>query len=283
VRWDNAIGMRHRPETLLLTALVALASPATAQRPAPAVVAAPATYYADYADLVLGAPVIVDATVRSVSRIKAAEAPDLTPGHARLYVEADVAALIRGTQPLPPRIGYILDVTTDARGRLPNLKKARVLLFARPVVGSAAQIQLVRPDAQRGWTPAGDELTRRIVTETLAAAAPPEITGVGNAFHVAGSLPGEAETQVFLTTRDGRPVSLSIIRRPGEERRWSVSLSDVVDQGSGPPERNTLLWYRLACSLPTALPGDTSTAEGTIAAEDYRFVVESLGPCDRGR
>jgi hypothetical protein len=275
--------MPRLQETLLLTALAALASPAQAQRPAPPVAAAPAPFYADYADLVLGAPVIVDATVRSLTRIKGADALDVAPGHARLYVEADVGALIRGTQPLPPRIGYVLDVTADARGKLPNLKKARVLLFARPVAGSAAQIQLVRPDAQRGWTSGADELTRLIATETLAAAPPPEITGVGNAFHVPGSLPGEGETQVFLTTKDARPVSLSIIRRPGQDRRWSVSLSDVVDQGSGPPEHDTLLWYRLACSLPSALPGDTSTAEGTIVAEDYRFVVESLGACDRGR
>ncbi|WP_260598455.1 hypothetical protein [Sphingomonas endolithica] len=270
-------------KTLLLTALIALPNPASAQSAAPPVAAAPAVFYADYADLVLAAPVIVDATIRSLTRIKGADALDVAPGHARLYVEADVAALIRGTQPLPPRIGYVLDVTADAHGRLPNLKKARVLLFARPVAGSAAQIQLIRPDAQRGWTPSADELTRRIATETLAAAPPPEITGVGNAFHVAGSLPGEGETQVFLATKDARPVSLSIVRRPGQERRWSVSLSDVVDQTSGPPERDTLLWYRLACSLPGAFPGDTSTGEGTIAAEDYRFVIESLGTCDRGR
>src|SRR3546814_1145016 len=41
---------------------------------------------------------------------------------------------------------------------------------------------------------------------SVAADAPPVITGVGCAFHVPGSLPGEGETQIFLATADGSPV-----------------------------------------------------------------------------
>ena len=33
----------------------------------------------------------------------------------------------------------------------------------------------------------------------------------GSRFHVAGSLPGEGETQIFVKTADGRPISLSIL------------------------------------------------------------------------
>ena len=40
--------------------------------------------YADIADLVLSAPVIADATVRSTTKIKPAEAPNLAPGFVRL-------------------------------------------------------------------------------------------------------------------------------------------------------------------------------------------------------
>ena len=68
---------------------------------------------------------------------------------------------------------------------------------------------------------------------------------IGNAFHVAGSLPGEGETQMFLTTADARPVSLSILRRPGEQPRWAVALAEIVDEAAGPPQRDTFLWYRL--------------------------------------
>lgn len=242
--------------------------------------------YADYADLILAAPVIVDANVHGVTRLKGPDAAGVAPGKARLYVEADVVALIRGDTPLPPRIAYVLDVPVDAQGRVPKLRKEHVLLFARPVADNAALIQLVRPDAQRTWTPGGDSLTRRITQEILATDAPPQVTGVGNAFHVAGDLPGNGETQIFLTTADNRPVSLTIQRRQGEQPTWTLALSDVVGEGTPPPAPNTLLWYRLACALPAALPASSTAAleapDAQIAREDYHLVIRSLGPCDRG-
>lgn len=243
--------------------------------------------YADLADLVLAAPVIADAAIRSTTRIKGAEAVGVAPGKIRLYVEADITALIRGTGGLPPRIGYLLDVAPDANGRLPKFKKARVLVFARPAPGTTDQLQLIAPDAQRDWTPDLDARTRRIAQEVLAADAPPVITGIGNAFHVPGALPGEGETQVFLTTQDQRPVSLSILRRPGEQPRWAVALSEIVDEAAAPPARDTLLWYRLACALPQALPerstASLEAADAQIAREDYGFVLSALGPCGRTR
>ncbi|MBY0519360.1 MAG: hypothetical protein K2P79_02915 [Sphingomonas sp.] len=233
----------------------------------------------------LRSPVIIDSTIRSVERLKGPEAVGVAAGFARLFVQADVTALIRGTDSVPPRIGYILDVATDARGRIANLKKQRVLLFAKPVVGKPAQVQLTGPDSQRAWTPALDVLTRRIASEALAADAPPTITGVGNAFHVAGTLPGEGETQIFLSTTDGRPVSLSVLRRPGEQPRWAVALSEIVDEAAAPPARDTLLWYRLACALPAALPVASVRAmaetDVQVAREDYAFVLRSLGACQR--
>jgi hypothetical protein len=242
--------------------------------------------YAEYADLVLASPVIVDARIRSTSRIKGPQAAGVAAGRVRLYVEADVLALIRSTTPLAPRIGYVLDVTPDARGRLPKLDKARVLLFARTVPDNATLIQLVRPDAQRSWAAGADALTRRITRDAFASDAPPTVTGVGNVFYTPGALPGEGETQIFLTTADNRPVSLTVDRRPGEPQRWAVSLSEIVDKSAGPPQHDTLLWYRLACALPASLP-DSSIASASvenagIARDDYQFVLKSLGPCDRG-
>ena len=272
-----------------LAAALLIAAPtgpvAAQQRPVNPQILAPAPPYAVYADLVLAAPVIVEAAIRSTAKIKGPEAAAVPAGKVRLYIEADVLALIRGPQALPPRIGYLLDVTPDSRGKLPNLKRLRVLLFARSVAGSVDQLQLVGPDAQRAWTPAAAELTRRITTEAVAETAPPEITGIGNAFHVPGALPGQGETQIFLITADGRPVSLGIARTPDAPPRWGVSLSDVVDQRGAPPPRDTLLWYRLACALPPALPDsalhNTEPANADIAREDYRFVIESLGACER--
>ena len=267
-------------------ALALLAAAAPAQLPAPPQPAAAMPSYTDLADLVLAAPVIADATIRSTVRLKGADAAGLPPGIVRLYVEADVTALVRGTGGLPPRIGYLYDVMSDARGRLPQFRKARVLLFARPAP-VAGQLQLVAPDAQLGWTPDLDTRTRSVTREVLAADAPPRISGVGNAFHVAGALPGEGETQVFVQTATGRPVSLSVLRRPGERPRWAVALAEIVDEAAAPPPRDTLLWYRLACELPRTLPArataDATPADAAAARADYGFVLAQLGPCGRTR
>jgi hypothetical protein len=207
----------------------------------------------------------------------------VAPGRARFYIEADVTALIRGSSAVPPRIGYVADLPLTDRGREPKLKKQRVLLFARAVPNRADQVQLTGLDNQRTWTPELDALVRGIAREVVAADAPPAVTGVGNAFHVPGSLPGEGETQVFLQTANGAPVSLQILRRPGEQPRWSVSLGDIVDESAGPPRPNTLLWYRLACGLPRALPSESlesgDPANAATAREDYAMVLRALGPC----
>lgn len=257
--------------------------PAGAQTPVQSGVAPPS--YVSIADLVLAAPVVVDARIRSSARIKGAEAAGAPAGHVRFYVEADVLALVRADAPLPSRVGYVVDVPVDARGRVPKLNKQRVLLFARTVAGQPTMIRLPRLDAQRPWSAELDALVRRIVRETLDRAAPPAVTGLGNAFHVPGTLPGEGETQIFVQTATGAPISLSILRRPGEQRRWAVALGEIVDDAAGPPPRDTLLWYRLACGLPRALPAtsvaEQDSANAVIAREDYRFVLEQLGTCSR--
>lgn len=239
--------------------------------------------YATIAGQVIGASVIVDARIRSAVRIKGAEAQNLSPDRARFYVEADVLALIRGPGGMPARIGYVVDVPLDSRGKASKLKKQRVLLFARPVPARADQVQLNGVDGQRFWSAELDALVRTITRDAVAADAPPAITGVGNAFHVPGSLPGEGETQVFVKTANNAPISLQILRRPGEQPRWAVSLGDIVDESAGPPAPNTLLWYRLACGLPRTLPAGAVESDdpnnARIAGEDYAMVLAALGPC----
>jgi len=283
---------RFRPA--LLAAAAIAAAPLSAAIPAQSApntadsgVSGSAISYADLTDLVIASPVIADATIRSAARLKGADAVGVAPGFTRFYIEADLGALVRGAGGVPPRIGYLLDITPDSSGRLPKLKKMRVLLFGRPVPGRPDQIQLAAPDAQIVWTPADDARVRGIARALVAADAPPVITGIGNAFHVPGALPGEGETQVFLTTANGAPVSLTVLRRPGEQPRWAVALSEIVDEAAAPPARDTLLWYRLACALPADLP-ERSTAslaagDATLAREDYAYVLEQLGTCWRSR
>lgn len=239
--------------------------------------------YADLAGLVVDAPLVIDATIRRASRVTGAQAASVAAGQARFYVEADVLSLIRGTGALPSRIGYVVDVPLDWRGRAPRLNRLRVLLFARPVPGRPDMIQLIDTDAQRDWTPEADALVRGAVREVLAPDAPPIVTGIVNAFHTPGTLPGEGETQIFLSTQNGAPISLSIIRRPGLQRQWSVALGDIVDQAGGPPRRDSLLGLRLSCGLPPQLPSDVAAAAdpmlGRIVEEDYALVRGALGEC----
>ena len=274
------------PAHLLATALLAAAVPLAAQQPVnPAPATAPSSTgasYAELADLVVASPLIVDAAIRSATRIKGAEAAGVAPGTMRFYVEADVLALVRGADAIPARVGWVVDVPAPD-GRTPRLKKRRVLAFARTVAGRPGQLQLVDPAAQRDWTAPADATVRRIAAEVVAPDAPPVVTGVRSAFHVPGSLPGESETQIFLQTQDGRPAALSILRRPGEEPRWSVALSEIIDSGATAPARDTLLWYRLACALPAELPGTAtdqlSPADADAARADYAVVIAGLGPC----
>jgi hypothetical protein len=130
-------------------------------------------------------------------------------------------------------------------------------------------------------------MLRGIVREASGADAPPRITGIGRAFSVPGNLPGESETQFFLVTADQRPISLSVLRRPGEQVRWLVALGEIVNEGAGPPQPNTLLWYRLACTLPARLPADVMSeatpAEAQAIQADYRVIMDGLGGCPRSR
>ena len=145
--------------------------------------------------------------------------------------------------------------------------------------------RLVGPRAQVPRTPENEARLRAILTAAVAPDAPPAITGVTRAFHVAGSLPGEGETQIFLRTADKRPISLSILRRPHEDPRWAVALSELVDDSAAPPKPETLLWYRLACGLPRQLPDDAvagqSPEDADAARADYQLVLTGLGACKR--
>lgn len=247
--------------------------------------AAPEVPYAVVADLAIAAPVIAEVRIRKTEQLKGALAPGLAQGRRRYLVTADVMALIRGSGGLAPRITYIIDLGPDVSGKWPKLTKRQFIVFGRAVQAKPGSLQLLPGSAQQAWTPALASRVREIVREATAASAPPRIAGVGEAFHVAGTVEGEGETQIFLKASDGRPLSLSVWRRPGAQPRWAVSLGEIVDEGAGPPARDTLLWYRLACSLPAGLPPASSANldpdSARIVAEDYAVIIAGLGPCRR--
>ena len=277
----------------ILTLTLGIPSVSAMQAPTPAAATSPYSY-ADIADLASAAPIALHARIYSAAALKPAQAPGVAAGHARFYIEADVVSLIRGSGPLAARISYLVDLPLDAKGKAPKLKKKQpILLFARPVAGATAgisntgSVRLIAPDAQLPWDPATEAQLRAILTELVKPGAPPAITGIANGFHVPGTLPGEGETQLFLNTQTGEPVSLTILTAADGSRRWAAAFGEIVDGSAAVPARNTLAWYRLACGLPRTLPlnklAGTAPEDRRKAASDYAIVLGALGECTRTR
>lgn len=242
--------------------------------------------YADLASMADAAEVVLRAQVRKASRLKPEQAPGLAPGMARLLVEARTQTVLTGPA-MGETVRYLADIPLDEKGKVPKLSKAVVLLFARTVAGRPGELRLVDGGAQIAWSGETEMRTRAILTEMLSPEAPPRVIGVREVLYVPGNLVGEGETQVFLQTENNAPVSVSVVRRPGMDRSWGVSLSEIVDQAARPPARDTLTWYRLACSLPPSMPPGASLSGSATqvraAAEDYAFVISELGECNRNR
>lgn len=265
-----------------------LAVPAMAQpAPAPAAGLSPQPSYADLADLALAAPVAAHVRLRRALPLRPEESPGVAAGHSRFYMEAEVVALIRGAPGTPVIVKYLADLPLQANGRPQRpARRSEYLIFARPVPGRADELQLVTPTAQLPFAPVVADHARTIIRDALAPDAPAAITGIGRAFHVPGVLRGASETQFFLLTSANQPISLSVLRAPGEQPRWSVSTSEFVDAGATQPGRDTLLWYRLACFLPEQLPRQSMSETPEHAAAinaDYRVIREGLGQCARTR
>ena len=276
-------------QTIAALTFVTVASGGNASIPAKVSVTSPADRwsYADIADMFLATPVVLTARVADAIPVPPTAGAPATPGVERLYILADVETLIRGSGGVAPRVAWLADVPLDSRGKLPKLKKSKVIVAALPVAGRPGELRLVARDAMQPWSGAFEGRVRDVVKSGLAIDAPPRITGINNAFHSAGTLPGEGETQIFLTTANAQPVSLSVLRRPGEQPNWAMALGEIVDEAARPPARDTLGWYRMACSLPRSLPptavDELAESDAAAAREDYAFVMQSLGQCTRMR
>lgn len=244
--------------------------------------------YADLVDLALTAPVVAHVRVEDADLLSERQAPNVPPGYRRFLIEASVAALIRGEGGLPPRITYLVDLPNDSTGRRARVPDGtEFLVMAARVPQRSGELRLTAPDAQLAYSPETAERLREILRQSMQGDIAPRITGIGRAFNVPGSLPGESETQFFLQTAAERPISISVLRRPGEQPRWSVALGEMIDAAAREPSRESLLWYRLACTLPPTLPrqalADSDPGEARAIEADYRFVRDRLGPCSRAR
>lgn len=284
---------RHNPisGTIFAIALGIACCSGTAAYAAPATSGAAESHgirtfsYADLADLALPAQLVAGVGITKAERLKGELAPGLATDRARFLIEASTEMLLRGADGLPGLISYIVDVPLDSKGKPPKLKKTRAILIADRVPGRPQEVRLTSPYSQLDWTQSNESRLRAILTEASSAAAPPIVMGIGNAFHVPGAIPGESESQIFLVTRDNRPISLSILRRPSERPQWAVALGEMVDDSAQAPSKESLVWYRLACFLPGRMPDRSVAALAGIDADavraDYQYVLEQLGPCGR--
>lgn len=266
----------------LLAAALACAAPSPAAQPGQARIV---EGFADLAGLTLLSPVVLRATIVDADKLGRKAAPGVPPGRVRMLVEAKIDSVFLAPDAVPARIRYLWEGPLDARGKAPKLKGAPVLLFLRPS-GRAGAYQLAHAEGQVAATPAAVAAVRRAAEQSRSAELRGlRVTGVGNAFHVRGSVPGESESQIFVETADGRPFSIVVLSRPGEGRTYSVSTGDMIDDSAKPVQRDTLLWYELACRLPKSLP---STAAGQLSEEDrraveddYLYMLGALGSCER--
>ncbi|WP_439532262.1 hypothetical protein [Polymorphobacter sp.] len=260
----------------LETAMMPAASAAAQQSAAAATATEPS--YAALVDLVLASPVIVRATVTRSQSISARNAPGLAAGQARLLVTADVVAALVAPAAIPPQLSWLVDVPLDARGRAPSLRGRTVMAWLE-VPAADGKAQLATPAAQRDWNERLEARVRAIATEVKANAAP-VITGVTNGFRVEGTLPGESESQFFLSTRNGKPLTMVVLERPGQSMQLSVASGDIIDESATSVKPETLLWYRLACGLPAQLPA-ASGGNDVALANAWIGALAGLGPCTR--
>lgn len=238
--------------------------------------------WADVADLSLAAPTIVRATIGSTTRLAAKDAPGLAPGRARLLVTANVDAALVAPGAVPAVLSFLWDAPLDAKGKPPRPRGVPVLIWAAaPAADGAAR--LVSRAGLQPWDAATEARVRTIIAASRSGEVP-EFTGVANGFREVGNLPGESESQFFLTTagtggRSAGTVAMVVTRRPGERLRVAIARGDVIDDAATAVRPETLLQYRLACFLPRQLPAGAGN-DAALAA-DWQAAMAAIGPCGR--
>lgn len=196
----------------------------------------------------------------------------------RLLVTAAVSNVLVAPGAMGGTLQWLWDAPVDARGRPPAAKGLDVIAFVEaPGPGGAARLATRR--GQQPYELALADRVRAIVSEARTGDVP-VIRSVSNGFRADGTVPGESESQFFLTTADGKPATLVVQNRPGEMRRVLVAQGDIIDESARRVAPDTLLWYRLACFLPRTLPAAAGAADPALA-KDWRDAVASLGPCGK--
>jgi len=241
--------------------------------------------YDDVMNITLESKLSVDVIIKKVKRLPPTQTINVASNKQRILITAEVQSLIRGTNHLNREIKFLFDAPIDSRGKIPKLKKQRIFAFGFHVANRPDFIRLAHKSSILLYSANKAALVRSITKEVLENDAPQKITGVSSAFHSAGTIIGDGETQIFLDTEFGQPMAISVVSKRRESKRWSVSTSEVIDINASEPIRNSLLGYRIACNLPKAIKPAVIETNDTIAIrktiEDYNFIQAAIGPCQR--
>lgn len=241
--------------------------------------------YDDIMGITLESELVVDIVAKKIKNLPASQTIGVRPDRKRVLIIGEVQSLIRGKNGLNSQVQFLFDAPIDSRGKIPKLKKMRFIAFGRHVTGRSDFIRLSRTASMLRYSDRINTMVRSSIREAIAANAPQEITSISSAFHSPGTIIGEGETQIFLNTEFGQPMAISVTSKRGQNRRWSVSTSEVIDINATEPRRFSLLGYRLACSLPKSLSSSNIESSDQRnrqkAISDYKLVKDSIGPCER--
>lgn len=241
--------------------------------------------YDDIMGVTLESELVVDIIAKKIKNLPASQSVGVRPDRKRILITGEVQSLIRGKNGLNSQVRFLFDAPIDSRGKIPKLKKMRFIAFGRHVTGRSDFIRLTRTASMVRYSDRVNTMVRGSIREAIAANAPQKITSISSAFHSPGTIIGEGETQIFLDTEFGQPMAISVTSKRGQNRRWSVSTSEVIDINATEPRRSSLLGFRLACSLPRSLNPSiiesNNREDREKALSDYKLIIDSIGPCQR--
>lgn len=232
------------------------------------------------ADLALASPVVLRGTVARARRLSGNAAADVPRGSMRMLVEVELESVLKAPGLLPARAEWLWQGAPGPDGRPPVRAGQTVLAFLSVPLGSpkpdVVQFRLTAPAAQRIWDGPAEAAVRAILAQAQRGEAV-MVTSVADGFRVAGAVAGASESQFFLQTDAGRPLTLVVTRTPVAAPQVRVATGDVIAASSTAVQPATLLWRALACGLPADLPARMQADPDLLA--DYHLARDSFGDC----
>ncbi|TPE63677.1 hypothetical protein FJQ54_02115 [Sandaracinobacter neustonicus] len=132
---------------------------------------------------------------------------------------------------------------------------------------------------QQPWSADSEAVVRDVLKQALQPGARGlMVTGVRDGFFSEGEVAGASESQFFLRTEGGAPLTLVVRRTPGQRPQVLATTGELVDRAQ-PPQPRTLLWRGLACGMPQQLPA--TLAANPALTTDWAAARRMIGACGR--